>query len=71
MSADEEPMEEVEVAELSEWTTGYSIEDGAVALILTASDGQRMAVAMPPQMADEMGAALSGLASRFGPKDKA
>lgn len=66
MSQPEVPIE-VDVARLAQWTTGYSEEEGAVALILRNADGEEFGVVMPPEDAMAMGAQLSDLGLRFTP----
>lgn len=56
---------EVEVAPLMSWTTGYSQEQGAVALVLRTADGVEFGVSMPPDEAMVMGKQLSELGLMF------
>lgn len=58
---------EAEVSELAAWTTGYSQEEGAVALILRTPDGDQFGVIMAPEEALNMGAELSKLGLMFTP----
>lgn len=58
---------EAEVSELSAWTTGYSEEEGAVALILRTPDGDQFGVMMAPGEALNMGAELTKLGLLFSP----
>lgn len=56
-----------EVAQLEGWTTGYSEEHAAVALILRNADGVEFGVVMPPAEAMTMGDQLSKLGLEFTP----
>lgn len=56
-----------EVSDLAEWTTGYSEEQGSVALVLRNADREEFGVVMPPSEALTMGAQLSELGLRFTP----
>jgi hypothetical protein len=63
----EEPkvVKEVEVDELDAWTTGYSDEQRAVALILRNAAGEEFGVMMPPEEAMAMGKQLSKIGLLF------
>lgn len=65
----EEPdaVKEVEVGQLAAWTTGYSEEQGSVALILRTTDGREFGVMMPPEDAMTMGGQLSSLGLQLTP----
>ena len=52
-------------AELDAWTTGYSDEQGAVALILRNAAGEEFVVMMPPEEAMAMGKQLSEIGLLF------
>lgn len=60
-----EEVKEVEVVQLDGWTTGYSNEQGSVALILRNAAGQEFGVVMPPEEAMLMGKQLSDLGLMF------
>lgn len=62
-----EQVKVVEVSDLAEWTTGYSVEQGSVALVLRNADGEEFGVVMPPSEALTMGTQLSELGLRFTP----
>lgn len=58
-------VKEVEVAELDAWTTGYSDEQGAIALILRNAAGEEFGVMMPPEEAIVLGKQLGELGLLF------
>lgn len=65
MAEESDAVVEVEVAWLASWTTGYSEELGAVALVLRSADGVEFGVTMPPDEAIVMGQQLSELGFLF------
>lgn len=70
MTARPAPVKVVQVADLGEWTVGYSEEHRSVALILRTLDGEEFGAIMPPDDAMAMGDQLVGLGTRFAPVGK-